>query len=476
MYVRINDYVMFRKYNEYGLLTDNSMFGYRIAGDEERYPGEKYVSESGAIMLEILNKEPQHIDSIVDKLMAIFIGVERDELKKDVVDFFKQFIDEGFLISAQTYDECANPVKNENAGTLKNNANTIVESCNKNIIGENDFLRSLHIEVASECNERCVHCYIPHEYKNSTISTDLFYKIVEEGREMNIINVTLSGGEPLLHKDFVKLLAKCRKLDLSVNVLSNLTLLSDEVIEEMIKNPLLCVQTSIYSMDADIHDSITQVKGSLDKTKEALLKLKELEIPVQISCPVMKQNMNTFNDVITWGNENNIGVSVDYVIFASYDHSGCNLKNRLSVDEVKSVFESQLSSDYVETLQESVKENLELKKDNPVCSVCKYYLCVSANGDAFPCVGWQSKVLGNLNTQTVHDVWNNSNEVKELRSIKRSSFPKCVECKDRGYCKVCMMSNSNENIDGDEFKINDYHCQVAAMIHSTVDSYINSKK
>lgn len=466
---------MFRKYNEYGLLIDNSMFGYREIGDELRYPGERYVSDSGAVMLETLNKTPQHIDSVIDKLMSIFIGVERDELKNDVIDFFTQFVNEGFLISAESYDECANPKKNENiCKSEKNITNTIVESCSKNVIGENDFLRSIHIEVASECNERCVHCYIPHEYKNDTIPANLFYKIIEEGREMNIINVTLSGGEPLLHRDFVKFLAKCRELDLSVNVLSNLTLLSDDVIEEMVKNPLLCVQTSIYSMNADIHDSITKVKGSFEKTKEALLKLKRLGISVQISCPVMKQNMNTFNDVITWGYENDIGVTVDYVIFASYDHSGCNLKNRLSVNEVKSVFESQLSPDYLETLQENVKENLKLKKDNPICSVCKYYLCVSANGDVFPCVGWQSKVLGNLNKQTVSDVWNYSNEIRELRSIKRSRFPKCVECEDRGYCKVCMMSNSNENIDGDAFKIDEYHCKVAAMLHSTVDSYIRN--
>ena len=44
---------------------------------------------------------------------------------------------------------------------------------------------------------------------------------------------------------------------MSVNVLSNLTLLNDEMVAEMKLNPLLSVQTSVYSMIPDIHDGIT---------------------------------------------------------------------------------------------------------------------------------------------------------------------------------------------------------------------------
>lgn len=50
---------------------------------------------------------------------------------------------------------------------------------------------------------------------------------------------------------------ECRINDMSVNVLSNLTLLNDEMVAEMKLNPLLSVQTSVYSMIPDIHDGIT---------------------------------------------------------------------------------------------------------------------------------------------------------------------------------------------------------------------------
>lgn len=479
MYFKIKDNVLFRQYKEYGYLTDNSMFGYKMLNNSFTMPGEKYVSESGAVMLGVLTKEPQDIEKIVKELLTIFVDVDYEELKQDTIDFFIQFVNDGFLSVGETFEECVD--KNVNAESFCGNASEIknevfVDNCSKQIFHQNDFLRSLHVEIANECNERCLHCYIPHELKTKVIDSSLFYRIVEEGRNLNIINVTLSGGEPLLHKDFIFFLRKCRELDLSVNVLSNLTLLTDEIVREMVKNPLLCVQTSIYSMNPEVHDNITKMKGSLKKTKSSVLKLLDLGIPVQISCPIMKQNKESFADVVKWGKDHNITVATDYVIFASYDHTNCNLVNRLSLEEVREVFDSQLTKDYADYLYDSAKEKYALTGDDSICSICRYYLCVSAEGDVFPCVGWQTKKIGNLFKNSVKEIWENSNEIKCLREIKRNSFPKCLSCEDRGYCTVCMMSNSNENKDGDAFKINEFHCEVAAMMHSRVESVVEKKE
>lgn len=475
MYFKIKNKILFRRYEEYGYLTDNSMFGYRFLNDNTPVLEEKYVSESAAVMLDVLSKTPKHIDEIIESLLTIFIGVEFDELKQDTLEFFMQLSEEGFLSFGETYEDCIN---NEILITDKSECDSsddmLVENCSKNVVKQNDFLRSIHIEVASECNERCVHCYIPHECKDSTINSELFFKILHEGRDLNIIHVTLSGGEPLLHKDFLSFLKKCRELDLAVNVLTNLTLLNDEILNEMKLNPLLSVQTSLYSMVPEVHDAITKVKGSFKKTKEAVLKLIDAGIPVQISCPIMKQNKDSFNEVIEWGKSHNISVLVDYVIFAAYDQSNSNLVNRLTVDEVTETFEKQLSQTYVDSLCEIAEEKYALTGTDPICSICRYYFCVAANGDVFPCIGWQSNVVGNLNTSSIKEIWEESKEINNLRCIKRDSFPKCITCENRGFCTVCMMSNDNES--GNKFEISDFHCQVAAMMHSKVREFKNANK
>lgn len=474
MFIKICDDILFRKYDEYGYITDNSEFGYRLLSDNRPVRGEKFVSQSGAVMLSVLDRVPKHIDDIVNELFEIFIGVDKETLKVDAIEFFQYFFDKGYLSIGETYQECKDRIflKGNDSQDIQQSISMIgSEDCIKNIFKANELLRSIHIEVANICNERCVHCYIPHEYKNNIINSELFYKIIEIGRKMNIIHVTLSGGEPLLHPDIIEFLRKCRKMDLSVNVLSNLTVLNDEIITEMKQNPLLSVQTSIYSMNAEIHDSITKLNGSFEKTIKGLEILSSRGIPVQISCPIMKQNRESFIDVIRWGKKHNIAVAIEPVIFASYDHTGKNLSHRLSLEEMERTIDLELSEGYAEQLYEIAKEKESFTENDPICSICRYSFCISVLGDVYSCVGWQTNVLGNLKNQSLQDIWENSEKIKYLRQIKRKEFPKCVNCEDRGYCTVCMMSNSNENQNGDAFKIEDFHCSVAKIIHKKVKTY-----
>lgn len=472
MYYKIRNDVLFRKYQRHGYIADNSEYGYRMLNDSRRYVGEKYVSASGAVMLSMLSKSPRSIDDIVKELSHIFTGVEYEMLKQDTVEFFDLFVDEGFLSRGETLDTCTdqfveNTPKPNDGNQIQDNI--MKHDCTGGEISPNEFLRSIHIEIADACNERCVHCYIPNECKNNVMDSTLFYRIVEEGRKMNIIHVTLSGGEPLLHKDIIGFLKKCRELELSVNVLSNLTLLTDDIISEMKKNPLLSVQVSLYSMNATVHDSITRLNGSFDKTKAGILWLCKEGIPVQISCPIIKQNKDSYVDVLHWGWAHNIAVAIEPAIFAAYDHSGCNLENRLSIEEVDDVLTVQMQEGYAESIRKIAKDKEKLTGNDPICSVCRYSFCVMANGKVFPCAGWQNYVIGDLNYQTVQEIWETSEKIKKLRQIKWSRFSQCVDCNDRGYCTVCMMWNSNENSDGDPFRINEYRCKIAAITHNKVN-------
>lgn len=472
MYYKIRDDVLFRKYQGHGYITDNSEYGYHMLNDTHRYPGEKYVSASGAVMLSMLSKLPRSIDDVVQELSQIFTGVEYETLKRDTGEFFDLFVEAGFLSCGGTIDTCTDQFleivsTSDNCDQIPNGV--AISDCTSKEISPNEFLRSIHIEIADACNERCIHCYIPNEYKNHMIDSGLFYRVIEEGRKMNIIHVTLSGGEPLLHKDFLGFLKKCRKLELSVNVLSNLTLLTDEIVSEMKKNALLSVQVSLYSMDTVAHDSITKLNGSFEKTKAGILRLCDEGIPVRISCPIIKQNKDSYVEVLHWGWAHNIAVATEPMIFAAYDHSGCNLENRLSIEEVGDVLTVQMQEGFAESIRKMAKEKEKLTGNDPICSVCRYSFCVTASGKVFPCAGWQNNVIGDLNRQTIREIWETSEKIEELRQIKWSHFSQCVDCKDRGYCTVCMMWNSNENSDGNPFRINEYRCKVAAITHNKVD-------
>jgi radical SAM protein with 4Fe4S-binding SPASM domain len=269
----------------------------------------------------------------------------------------------------------------------------------------------------------------------------------------------------MLHKNFCDFLRKCKEHDLSLNVLSNLTLLNDEILKEMKTNPLLGVQVSLYSMNPDIHDEITQKKGSFEKTKNAILKLIENDIPLQISCPIMKQNKNCYNEVIKWAEKHKIHVGDDYGIIARYNHTTQNLNCRLSLNEIKEVIDDKVANDskYLEQIEKEAEKKKNMTSIDFVCSVCHSSICVADNGNVYPCAGWQDFIVGNLNETSLIDIWENSEKVQYLRNLRKQDFPKCIQCPDKEFCTMCMVRNANENPYGDLLAVNEHFCKIAKL-------------
>lgn len=240
---------------------------------------------------------------------------------------------------------------------------------------------------------------------------------------------------------------------------------------------MISVQASLYSINPYVHDSITNLKGSCEKTKNSIQRLVSHGIPVQIACPIMKQNKAAYKDVLEWGKENHIPVVLDYMIFAEYNHSGRNLKNRLSDSEISNILDEQFTSNktYLMDIKAKADENKNLTSKSCVCSICKYYLCVSAEGDAFPCAGWQNYKLGDLKNMSISEIWENSEKVKHLREIKREQFKECMQCKDKDFCTICMMKNFNEDNDENMFNPNSANCRISSIIHQKIMQYIEKK-
>lgn len=470
-----------RNYDGAGYITSTGIFNDRV------------VNESGTIFLMALSREPQSLEQLVDKIMVQFINVDKETVLADAQKFYDELVTDGFLVKGETSEECDNnddrfSYNSFNPKTIRKDFTPALMRAKENTqaylekyFNGKPHLTSFQIELTSRCNERCVHCYIPHKYKLYDITPELYYNVLDQLKDMNVLSVTLSGGEPMLHPHFLEFLKAAQKCDFSVNILSNLTLLNDDIIATMKDTRLSSVQVSLYSMIPEHHDAITTVKGSFEKTKNSILKLIKNDIPLQISCPTMKANKDDYGDVLKWAHEHKVRAITDYIMMAEYDGETENLKNRLSLDEVSKVIKDAMNDDedyQNNVLKPDFTQRCNMLESNPedrVCGVGISSCCMVANGNVYPCPGWQSYICGNLTKESLKDIWEKSPKMLYLRNIRKKDFKECCNCKDKSFCAMCMVRNANESSTRNPLEINQHFCKVAALNKKIVLDWRNAK-
>jgi len=476
-----------QKFNTFIRIYDSGTPAERVGYIMTKYNfNDRVTDASGSVFLAALSREPQTIDELAAKIAVSFNDVDIDTIKQDALEFYKKLEEGGFIISGSTPEELDKKdtrfsyknLKEEKIEKKPDSETGIADKTSQDYLEEyfkeHPHLVSMQIEITSRCNERCVHCYIPHQNKLHDMEESLFYNVLEQCREMGVLDLTLSGGEPMCHPHFTDFLSKLKEYDFTVAILSNLTMLNDKILDVMKGQHSFDIQTSLYSMKPEIHDSITQMPGSFLKTRDAILRLIDNDIPLHINCPTMKQNKNCYGDVLEWAHGHKIKTSTDYIMMARYDHTDSNLDNRLSIEDVGKVIGSIIAhnKDYQREVSRpdfALRDQRDRSNDR-ICGVCIAKICMIENGNVYPCPGWYNYLCGNVRETSLKDIWENSPKVKYLRSLRRKDIPECLDCSDRGFCAMCMARNANENQEmsavntlGDPLKINKHYCRVAAL-------------
>lgn len=135
-------------------------------------------------------------------------------------------------------------------------------------------LGQIQIEITGKCNMRCKHCRAAFDQSND-MPIEQIIKILNFGRQfsMSYSELVLSGGEPLLHKQFYKIIEEVRKNGTDeITITTNGSVVTAEHVrvinEQDFRSAMLSV--SLDSLDQDDHDEFRGYSGAFEKALKAI--------------------------------------------------------------------------------------------------------------------------------------------------------------------------------------------------------------
>ncbi len=430
-----------------------------------------------------ITRQPRDRDAIIDKIVRDYADAPREMVVKDFDEFFAPLIAQKVILAGNSAEEldaqepfftydCDDPkTANDDKFYTIEELESLPAKLLEDYFAEHPTLFTIQFDITQACTERCRHCYVP-AYNSLFLSYDKICEILDEFREMGGLHVSLSGGECMMHRDIVKIIKAIREHDCTVACLSNLTVCTDEIIDALVEADGT-VQVSLYSTSPVIHDEVTRRKGSWIETMGAILRLREAQIPVRISCPCLKINYKGYPNVMKFADSLKMDAQTDFIIMGKQDCDVSNLCNRLNLEETRTLLQDvilkavPMNSEYFSPGKKKLMLSSSEWKKRKVCGACVNSMCLNATGEYYPCPGFAGVPLGNCYKNSLHDVWFNSEATKRIRAITGKDMGKCAECKDRDYCSICLCRNFNET--GDMFTPAEHFCKVAAINHEIVD-------
>mgnify|MGYP001160801167 FL=1 len=327
---------------------------------------------------------------------------------------------------------------------------------------EHGYLYSFFWELTYRCNESCIHCFNPgaaHKpgdrvrRRTDELTKDEMIELLDDLVKVGVFNLTISGGEAFVHKDFFFLLEQSRIRGMQVHIYTNGLLLNEERLQKLASLWPECVSISLYSANSDEHDNVTRIPGSYQRSLLALKALHRLGIKTAVKAPLMKQTIHGWKDIERVGQEigtrTQLGLPIHSTIGGNRDPLELNVESMgqlisLAATPGAPLFVGGPENQYGRKVQEP---------EERVCGAGRSIMSITPSGDVLPCGIFPLKV-GSIRNTRFSDIWKNRDQknaqectstvkrsppssLQAWRSIKLKNFHECGTHVHCSWCRIC---------------------------------------
>lgn len=203
----------------------------------------------------------------------------------------------------------------------------MIDKLNRNI----EYIR---ISVTDRCNLRCVYCMSEDGVENIShkeiLSYDEIIRICKCVANLGIKKVKITGGEPLVRRDIIKLIKDIKSLSgiEEVTITTNGVLLYENA-EELYEAGIDAVNISLDTLDKDKFLSITR-RDKFEDVYKSIDKLIGLGVRVKINCLTIKEyNLDEITKIASYAKYNNIDVRFIELMPIGYGKNFTGISNEV---------------------------------------------------------------------------------------------------------------------------------------------------
>lgn len=316
----------------------------------------------------------------------------------------------------------------------------------------NTQVQTVLLELTYNCSERCLHCYNMGATRNdeetsgrgciAEMSINDYKKLIDELDALGCYKVCLSGGDPFAKPIVWEIIDYLYQKEIAFDIFTNGLTITNKVEKLLDYYPRL-VGISIYSGIAEIHDKITRIKGSFDRSISVALQLSEYGMPMTFKCVVMKPNLKSYYLVKDLAVQYGAVLQIEANLCMGVDGDMSMINHlRLSREELEVLLRDKDIPLYI-GLDIPNEGKIVKKTDAGPCSGGWGSYTITPNGDMVVCTSlhWN---LGNVPQQTISSILQ-SEPLKEWRNINIGDIEGCGTKPECDYCNLCSGNNYSEH-------------------------------
>ncbi len=220
--------------------------------------------------------------------------------------------------------------------------------------------------ITRKCNYRCRGCNVWKEQDKRELSTEEVKKGLDILKDLGIVEIVLSGGDPLLREDAAEIIEHASKLFITT-VYDNGSMAAKKI--DALRN-VDFVAISIDSLDEAKNDYIKAVPGAWKKAMKAVETLHNEGINVSVTPTISQQNLYEIVDITNYFTKK--GIPVWYCLY-SYDQT-CDVNQLFRIGKANDEFiirDKQAMVKLCDTLIEMKKKNGKILMTNKLLKVLR---------------------------------------------------------------------------------------------------------